>query len=420
MAQFLQWGSEDNDIFGVGGAAIDTTGGRFSPNVACGLAVNSPNGLFPLTDYWRSIGQFSSGSFMVSGYIWTDAVSTQFPAEDSSFVMRLVDSNGVPRFVITNTGVGSNLGPFILQKVSAAGVYTQLGAGFTGILASTLQRLSVFWSPTRVAVYIAAPGEPSSLIMGYTGDTTTDSVSSLAGYDLGCTSLGGSGSTGRTVWSGMVCGDFDVRSIELVKLAITGAGASSAWNGASDGSTIDELPMVITDGIDSGTANQVSLFTAPGSLPSGSWGILGVGVAALASAAPYSSMTTLPTSGDTPTGSVLPFTSTSGVANGDVVTGTDIQTGTTVVSFVANTSVTLSLPISGDVPTATNITFAAQPPQHVQMAVRIGSTTYFSGNLAPVPALDRVASVFQVSPATGQLFTPTELSGLQVGAKSIA
>jgi hypothetical protein len=67
--------------------------------------------------------------------------------------------------------------------------------------------------------------------------------------------------------------------------------------------------------------------------------------------------TTHSTSGDTPSGTTLPFSSTTGVANGMSVSGTNIPANTFVASFVANTSVTLTQAVSGDVPSSTVITF---------------------------------------------------------------
>jgi len=64
------------------------------------------------------------------------------------------------------------------------------------------------------------------------------------------------------------------------------------------------------------------------------------------------------TSGDTPSGVTLPFTDTTGVFAGcEASFGTNIDTGTLVASVVANTSVTLSKPILGDVPGTTTISF---------------------------------------------------------------
>ena len=418
MAQFLQWGTEDSDIFLVGNAYVSTTAGTFSPLVSSGIGVNTPGNNIPLSDYGRSVGQFAPGSFMVSGYHWTNGENGSTTiGVDGGWLLRLIDANGIPRFQIALPLPisGAVYGPLIMQTINAAGQFTQVGGSFTGLVGSTLQKLSVFWTTGGVKVYIG-----SALVAGYAGDMTTDGVDALAGYDLGCVTRGGNSPVGGSVWSGMKVADFDVRSVELMKLTITGAGATSSWNGASDGSTIDEITMNIADGIDSETDNQISLFTAPGTLPTGTWGILGIGVAAFCSAAPYAAIVTLDTSADTASGATLPFTSTTGVADGQLVTGTNIAPGATVLSFVANTSVTLTANVLGDVPSGEAITFTTQSPQHIDMALHIGSTTYVSPPQNVDPSLDRAAYVWPVSPATGQLVTSTELSGLQVGVKSIA
>jgi hypothetical protein len=69
----------------------------------------------------------------------------------------------------------------------------------------------------------------------------------------------------------------------------------------------------------------------------------------------------LNTSALTNSGATLPFTSTAGVVAGAGVAGTNIPAGTTVLSFVPNTSVTLSNPISGSVASGAAITFGPFP-----------------------------------------------------------
>jgi hypothetical protein len=66
--------------------------------------------------------------------------------------------------------------------------------------------------------------------------------------------------------------------------------------------------------------------------------------------------TVLTTSADTPSGSVLPFASTTGVRGGQGVTGSSIPAGTTVTA-VTSTSVTLSNAIAADMASGSSITF---------------------------------------------------------------
>jgi hypothetical protein len=63
-------------------------------------------------------------------------------------------------------------------------------------------------------------------------------------------------------------------------------------------------------------------------------------------------------SSDTPSGAVITVVDTTGIFVGMRVTGhANIPTGAYVLSFIANTSITLNTPVTGDVPTATPMTF---------------------------------------------------------------
>ena len=428
---FLYWGSEPGDITPVGNVSVDTTPGRFDPNVACGLSVPAQTATMQV-NYWRSIGQFSATAFTLSTWFWTNASNGFISVPQTNvYLLRLLDESGVPRIIITNYtgsgGTGGPAGPFVFGKVSAAGAFTQLGASFPGFAPSALQRLTV-------AVNYAVGGSISikigdADISRYDGDVTTDGVVALGGFDLGQPSTPSGSNTGAAVWSAPIMGDFDCTSIELCKLALTGAGADSEWAGMADGSTINSVTLDTTDGIDSSVAGQLQLFTQSGTLAPGTWSILGIGMMAYASASPAG--TALLTAADTASGSVLPFTSTSGVSVGDLVTGTNIPEASTsdplgiyVESIDVDTSITLSGTIAGDVATGETITF--HTPMHMDFVLQIGTTDYDSppqlpGPIPPPipPSLGRVAYCWLQSPATGQLLSSDELSSLQVGVRSV-
>lgn len=88
--------------------------------------------------------------------------------------------------------------------------------------------------------------------------------------------------------------------------------------------------------------------------------------------------TSMTTSGQTTSGNVLLFSSTTGVVNGMAVTGTNIQAGTTVTSFVANTSVTLSQSVSGTVASGATIIIGwpFDVPAYGVQAIADGGTMY--------------------------------------------
>jgi hypothetical protein len=104
---------------------------------------------------------------------------------------------------------------------------------------------------------------------------------------------------------------------------------------------------------------------------------------------------THPTSADTASGDVLPFTSTTGVVPGMSVSGTNIPANTFVASVVANTSVTLTQNVSGDVPNATTITFGP--------SIAVTNASTFNKDLGVIYASSGLPLMYVTgSPATGQ------------------
>lgn len=364
MASVIAWGAEDSDFIGIGAVNVDTTAGRFSNKVACGLGVpavqNASSTTDPLCNFWRSIGQFSTNFLWFSANIWSNAAASidLAPQITSTFLIRFVDPNGITRIQIVPAGPpygpsqSNIIGPWLVQKVAINGAVTTLGpvCGFTGPALSTLERLTInitYSTIGSIKIYLGGTNT-GALVFTYTGDVTTDGNTLLGGYDLGQPCITSSSPSGTTVWSSVSVCDFDNRSMELFKLVINGAGALSQWTGAANGSTINEITLDDTNGIDSSTAGQVSLFTQPGSLPTGTYEIFGIGLNAYSSAAPG---------------------------------------GT---------------------------------PQHLDLALRVSGTNYFSPDLAPLVSLNRVPYVWYYSPATGQIFSASEISTLQLGVKSVA
>lgn len=95
---------------------------------------------------------------------------------------------------------------------------------------------------------------------------------------------------------------------------------------------------------------------------------------------------TLATSATTSAGSnVLTFASTTGVNDGDAVTGTGIETGTTVLSHTS-TTVTLSIASTAGVSSAVSITFGDTTGD-----LTISNTTIGSGNTVTVDTFTRIA-----------------------------
>lgn len=118
---------------------------------------------------------------------------------------------------------------------------------------------------------------------------------------------------------------------------------------------------IVTSG---GTTVRNLKILRPGLLASPTSGQTEAAVAAWAAEAAF-----LPTSSSTASGTVLPFADTTGVADGQAVYGDGIAAGTTVSSFVPNTSVTLSTAITTTVASGSYVRFgpslALRVPQGV-------------------------------------------------------
>jgi hypothetical protein len=103
-------------------------------------------------------------------------------------------------------------------------------------------------------------------VLTYSGNITTNSVTTLTGVNLGQvlnTGGGGAFAGSGTSWSEIIVASSDTRGLSLQTLVPSGNGASSQWTG--NYSNINELTINDSAGIGSNTANQLSLFSQSGS-----------------------------------------------------------------------------------------------------------------------------------------------------------
>jgi predicted phage baseplate assembly protein len=142
--------------------------------------------------------------------------------------------------------------------------------------------------------------------------------------------------------------------------AALAAGQPGTWGPAAGAITQDPqaaLPVLqLTDGVGGTWAPKLDLI---GAAPTEQIFVAEVndeGIAELRINNPPAAALSLPTSADTPSGSALPFVSSTGVIMGMVVSGVNIADGTTVFA-VTSTSVDLSQPVTGDIPGGSSITF---------------------------------------------------------------
>ncbi|MEJ0015728.1 MAG: hypothetical protein WDN25_04030 [Acetobacteraceae bacterium] len=188
----------------------------------------------------------------------------------NTFLIRFTDAAGVVRLRLISSpnNASSSASQFILQKVNAAGTATTLATSFTGFTKNYLAKLSFMIDYQVSGSFVwYIDGVP---VLSCTGDLTTDSVTALAGFDLGqpCCNQNTEIVGGHGDWSEAIVADTDPRSLALYTVPPSGAGATSDWDGASDGSTVNEITMNQSSGISTAVADEVALFSQAGTLVS--------------------------------------------------------------------------------------------------------------------------------------------------------
>jgi hypothetical protein len=213
--------------------------------------------------------------------MWNDNSSSSIGTTTNPFLIRFFDSSNVVRLRVRPTGNTSTL-PLVIEKLSAAGVITQLGGNSISAFTGAIQKFDIhvnYGTSGSVDLYI----DGTLVLSTGTVDTTTDGATSLSGFDLGFNVMGISGISGGTNWSELIVADTDTRSLNLITCQPNGAGTLSQWTGTAAGTTVNEVTLSDVDGIDTGVANNVSLFTQPGTIPANiDYGILAVVVSARA------------------------------------------------------------------------------------------------------------------------------------------
>jgi hypothetical protein len=268
----------------INGIFIDTTAGHFRAGYAryglaiasCGPGPGAAN--FANFNYLRNAVSFSQTSFWLTArYYYNRTVNTNVSAVQWWIVLE--DASHVPRLRIRNT-VLSLGGPYVVEKITAAGVATSLGT-----LTSTPSNAPP--TPDKLDLFCnyAVAGQFSFYINGilafnYVGDVTTDGITSLSYFRLSqavAPSSSNSAPTGSEVYSEVIVSTSDTRAMSLATQAPNGAGNSSTWTGSYtqvNGNLASSNNPIYTT-----TAGQLEEF-AVNSLPSGPFSVVSVVVKA--------------------------------------------------------------------------------------------------------------------------------------------
>jgi hypothetical protein len=282
---FYDYCGEDSDFLLLGSTTVLTvsTAGTFrTPYARQGLAVSQGFGAVPV-DYWRRLGDFSLSLFWHSVRVWSTGISGSYNAGGQ--LVRWLSGTGasvnrVVRLRMRNTGAGNPFGAstFVIEKVTAAGVATQIGSSFNLVNVGSGQSIKLdfrmnYGVSGGLDIYVNA----NFLVYTVSGvDMTTDGNTTLTGYDLG-SHAGGSGSI---VWSEFIISDSDTRSMTLQYFAPVANGNTHNYTVAA-ASNVNENVLNTATLDYSDTVGQIDQYTIA-ALPAGSWSILSFGVNAYA------------------------------------------------------------------------------------------------------------------------------------------
>jgi hypothetical protein len=259
-------GGEDSEFIQSGGGSVDTTSGHWRSSWArCALATNNN----PST--WQNLAPFSASTFWATARLFVN-VATNGNTINTDLIAFL-DSGGVKRLAIRGTGTAGQLKAV---KINAVGTVTQIGSNFTWPGASALSG-----APDKLDLNVtyAVAGALTFYLNGvqlftFSGDVTTDSVTSLATIQFsGLTSNGHD-------WSEVIVTDADTRSLGLLSLPPVANGNTHNFDtGTPAAANVNEITLSDATLDGSSTAGQIDEYTI-GSLPAGSFTILAVGVSA--------------------------------------------------------------------------------------------------------------------------------------------
>ncbi len=257
-------GGEDSDFLSIGGGGISTSvNNRRSSYSRCALGGINTFGA------WISGYSFSASSF------WTTLRVNNMTTSGNAYLFTAYDTNFVRRLQFRCSGNIFFPATMNVEKVNAAGSATSLGTYTqpqgTAIGGQT-DKIDIFVNyAVSGQILIYMNGLP---LFSYSGDVTTDSVTSLCHVGTGVC-----GST--TAWfSEMIVADVDTRNFSLQTLAPVANGNTHNWDtGSPAAANVNEITLDDTTLDGSTTAGQIDQYTIPAPV-SGSLSIMAVGISA--------------------------------------------------------------------------------------------------------------------------------------------
>jgi hypothetical protein len=163
-----------------------------------------------------------------------------------------------------------------MDKVSAAGVVTQIGTAFQGAFNPSPAapdafdwQVSSYGTSCTINFYIN-----SNLVFNYSGNCQTDSNTTLNGLRLYAADI----TSHVADWSEIIIANGDTRSLGLVTMQPTGNGNTQAWTctGGTNFGSVNVWNNTDSTNCNSSTGGQLEEFSVGGSLPGNALGIVAV------------------------------------------------------------------------------------------------------------------------------------------------
>lgn len=255
-------GGEDSCFTIVGSYLADTTA-SYRRTAMCRNAIrlygNGPND-----------GMFAEFASQSSFWFTARLLLTNASQDAGKDIFSFRDSSGVSRIAVRAST--STIGNIELIKRNAAGTVTVLASATGAHANSAIYKLDAqvnYGTSGSVQFYI-----DGILKLSYTGDVTTDGVTSLSGFRLAVNS---DSSAAYGVWSEVIVHTDDTRSMSLVTLEPSANGNAFTFDSGSYAS-VDEGALDDLDVVASGTANQVAQFAVNNTRVTGNVSVKGVAV----------------------------------------------------------------------------------------------------------------------------------------------
>ncbi len=227
-------GAEDIHFSPIGVPSVDNTAGHWrngyarcalkSLNTASQAGTDGPNQV--LNNGWRIPSSYGivAGNFWFTARVYSDGNDT---SGASGQFWNALSAGDVARLQLRRPGSGISRGSldFNLVKLDNAGTATLLASSSGAVAFQAVTKIDIHLNyATNGFFRLYGDGD---LLLSYTGDVTTNGVTSLTGIDMGSWGITGS----FTSWSEVIWDTTDTRSMGLVTIAPNAVGSLDQWTG---------------------------------------------------------------------------------------------------------------------------------------------------------------------------------------------